>query len=159
MRDQLLIVSKEEELVFDDRATQHSAELIGLVWRPGRREKVTGIQSVVAEKVKNLSVEGVRSGFDGQIDDRSAERTIFSIGIAGFNFERVHRIEWRRNADERVKWFGVMNSVNHVVVPGPGQSVYDSLGRSEGASGGRVLGEVAPPSLNRSGNDGHQLLE
>jgi hypothetical protein len=159
VRNQLLVVDEEEQLVLDDGAAEKTAKLIRLIGSSRLREEIPRIQIVIPQEIEDLAMKLVSAGFNSKIDDCASEGAVLGIRVAGFHLERLDGVERRRDADEGVERLGIVNPVNHVVVAGPGKAVYDCLRGRQSSGRGRVFGEVAPSSLDGPGNDGHELLE
>src|SRR5689334_9663286 len=159
MCDQVLKRTKEEQLVANDGTAEGATKLIGLVRRLRLREEVASIERVISKEVKRAAVKRVAPRLNCEVDNRSAEGSVFRIRVAGFHLERVYRVQWRCDADEGIQRFRIVNAVHHVVVARPWKSVNNSLRWRQSARGGRVLGEIAPARLNRARHDGDKLFE
>src|SRR5262245_16924232 len=59
---QALIIAEEESLVFDNRAPEYAAELVGLEWVFTGGEKVFSVERFIAQVFKQRAVIFVRAG-------------------------------------------------------------------------------------------------
>ena len=103
-----LIVAKEKQLVFHDRETERSAELITFKVPTHRVEVTPCIQLLVAQKFvgRTMNLVGSRLGYD--VDDATGEPTILRIEGIRQQPEFLDRVEGRHDGS------AVKNTFLHV---------------------------------------------
>src|SRR5207249_5708534 len=91
-----IVVKKEEELLFEDGATDISAELIEVIRRLRATvnfiDRVVGIEAPVAKEFKGRAVEIVGAGLGDHVDHSSAGVAKFGGISIGIDLEFLDRV-------------------------------------------------------------------
>ena len=87
-----LFATKEKQFVLYDRSANHASKLIPFQTVVGKRVGVSGIHRTVAEELKRISVNGIRSRFGDAIYSAGCVMSVLSGYSAGFYFEFLQRI-------------------------------------------------------------------
>ena len=95
-----LIACEEEELILHDRPTDRSTELVALQSTAGGCEVLSSVEQIVAEKFKQVAMEGVRARFGYRIDISTGLPAVLSRHAAGFHFELLQRVRKRKRLTE-----------------------------------------------------------
>src|SRR5262249_32064187 len=120
-----LIVTEDENLVLDDRATGGNAELVHTQLALGNAlgifEIIGSVQFFVAEEFPRSTMELIGAGLDGCVEHCAGGAAELSAEIRGLNLELLNCVH-RRQDDEirsvkKVDRVGVVvDAIKHVVV-------------------------------------------
>src|SRR5262249_12534299 len=113
-----LIVAEEEDFVAADGPADGSAELLAIVFRPLRREEVSGGQAGVAREVEHGAVQLILTAPGGDRDLAAAEIPVFGVKVARQDSKLLDGIEIGDYGREHVEVFLDRASVDDEAVAG-----------------------------------------
>ncbi len=87
-----MIGTEEEQLIFNDRATQAAAKLIALELIDLRSKEIPGVQVAVPDEVESRSVEFICTRLRHDIYDGSRTSPILGAVAVALNAEFLQRI-------------------------------------------------------------------
>ena len=90
--DRALIASKEKKLVLNDRSADCAAELIAFQRIAAPREKVSGVEFVVTDEFKKISVQIIRARLGDAANGSCRVHSVLRGECAGFDLELLQRV-------------------------------------------------------------------
>src|SRR6266478_891424 len=158
----LLAVDEKEGLILSNGPTDRSAKLIQVELLRGGCEKALRVETGVAQKLKQRSVESVGSRFRGDQHRRARPRSVLRRVVIGEDLELLNGINRRQNSDAACRQFVVVVAVQEPIRAVCARSAHGKRKRpprGDFAAGTAVKEAVGIRFLRRTRREGSELDE
>src|SRR5581483_7315403 len=105
-------IGEPEQLVLEERTSYRVSKLISAQFSFGRVEEITGIEIVIAEKLKCVAMESVAAGFRDRVHYAAAVFAVFRVEAVGNEPEFLNGIKVGNKAGALVSTLAYITAVD-----------------------------------------------